>query len=183
MLATASIATNHRLLNRIRQVAPYTPHLIKRSMRDCPQMVSRSDQTLLQAHGHGQHKYKHAVSQDINKNNPHLTSVAKNATTILWSFIWDRKKHSPTHTYPNQSSFIGFLHLLCSIASSLFNLCASQFFRTTSLQVLFGLPLGLELSRPRGRPFLHPIIVFFSQHMPIPLQSVLLQYRNYVIQS
>ena len=29
--------------------------------------------------------------------------------------------------------------------------------------------------------FLHPIIVFFSQHVPIPLQPVLLYYRNYVI--
>ena len=31
--------------------------------------------------------------------------------------------------------------------------------------------------------FLHPIIVFFSQHMPIPSQPVFLQYQDYVIQS
>ena len=31
------------------------------------------------------------------------------------------------------------------------------------------------------RTFLHPIIVFFSQHMPISLQPILLQYRDYVI--
>jgi len=42
-----------------------------------------------------------------------------------------QKKHSPTCTYPDhQLSFISFLHLLRSIASSLFNL---QSFCTTSV--------------------------------------------------
>jgi len=31
--------------------------------------------------------------------------------------------------------------------------------------------------------FLHPVIVFFSQQMPIPMQPVLLKYRDYVIYS
>jgi len=31
--------------------------------------------------------------------------------------------------------------------------------------------------------FLHPISVFFSQHMPIPSQPVLLQYQYYIIYS
>jgi len=54
-----------------------------------------------------------------------------------------QKKHPPTHTHPDhQQSFISFLHLLQSTASSLFNLHAWQSFCTTSLQVLFGLPLG-----------------------------------------
>jgi len=54
-----------------------------------------------------------------------------------------QKKHSPTHTHPGHPTFfINFLHLLRSIASSLFNLRARQSFFTTSLQVLFGLPLG-----------------------------------------
>jgi len=53
-----------------------------------------------------------------------------------------QKKHSPTHTYPDhQSSFICFLHLLRSMASSLFNLRAWQSFCTSS-----GLPLGLASS-------------------------------------
>ena len=53
-----------------------------------------------------------------------------------------QKKHSPTHIYPDhQPSFISFLHLLRFTASSLFNLCAWQSFCTTSLQVLFGIPL------------------------------------------
>jgi len=60
-----------------------------------------------------------------------------------------QKKQSPTHTHSNhQTSFINFIHLhvLRSIASSLFNSRAWQPFSTTSLQVLFGLPLGLEPS-------------------------------------
>jgi len=77
-----------------------------------------------------------------------ITSTINNARVQLWSFIthyktsllckhqhtqscsrvcagWagTRKKRSPTHTYPDhQTSFINFLHLLQSIASSLFNL-------------------------------------------------------------
>ena len=53
-----------------------------------------------------------------------------------------QKKHSPSHTHPDRrTSFINFLHLLRSTASSLFSLRAWQSFLTTSLQVLFGLPL------------------------------------------
>ena len=55
-----------------------------------------------------------------------------------------QKKHSPTHTHPDhRTSFIIFLQLQRSTASSLFSLRAWQSSRTTSLQVLFGLPLGL----------------------------------------
>ena len=55
-----------------------------------------------------------------------------------------QKKHSPTYTHPDhRTSFIIFLHLQRSMASCLFSLRAWQSSRTTSLQVLFGLPLGL----------------------------------------
>ena len=55
-----------------------------------------------------------------------------------------QKKHSPTHTHPDhRTSFIIFLHLQRSMASSFFSLWAWQSSRTTPLQVLFGLPLGL----------------------------------------
>ena len=55
------------------------------------------------------------------------------------------KKHSPTHTHrDHRASFITFLHLQRSMASSLFNLRAWQSSRTTSFQVFFGLPLGLD---------------------------------------
>jgi len=60
---------------------------------------------------------------------------------------WYRKKHSPTHTYRgHQSSLICFVHLLWSMASSLFNPRAWQFFSTISVQVFFRLPLGLAHS-------------------------------------
>ena len=56
-----------------------------------------------------------------------------------------QKKHSPAHTHPGQrTSFITFLHLQLSMASSLFSLRAWQSSRTTSFQVLFGLPLVLN---------------------------------------
>jgi len=51
------------------------------------------------------------------------------------------------HTSPDhQPFFISFLHLLWSIAYSLFSSCAWQSFCSTSLQVPFGLLLGLEPS-------------------------------------
>jgi len=74
---------------------------------------------------------------------------------------WMSWYHSPTHTYPDhQSSFICFLHLLQSIASSLFNL------RTTSLQVLFGIPLGLEPSTSHSIHFFTQSLSFFHNTCP-----------------
>ena len=62
-------------------------------------------------------------------------------------------------TYPDhQPSFISFFYLLWSIALSLFNLHAWWSFCTTSLQVLFGLLLGLE-------PYTSYAIHFFTQAM------------------
>ena len=83
-----------------------------------------------------------------------------------------QKKHSPAHTHPGQrTSFITFLHLQRSTASSLFSLHAWQSSRTTSF-------LNFIL-----HAFLHTIIIIFSQHLPIPTQPVLLQYQCYVIYS
>ena len=71
-----------------------------------------------------------------------------------------QKKHSPAHTHPGQrTSFITFLHLQRSMASTLFSLRAWQSSRTTSFQVLFGLPLGLE---PSTSYSMH----FFTQSSP-----------------
>ena len=73
---------------------------------------------------------------------------------------WDgtRRNIHPL-TYPDHHpTFISFFHLPWSIAPSLFNLCAWQSFCTTSLQVLFGLPLGLEPSTSYS-------IYFFTQSM------------------
>jgi len=109
---------------------------------------------------------------------PHFTTTT---TTVLRPFVWDYpgepvpEETSPTHTYPDhRPSFISFLHLLRSIASSLFNLRAWQSFCTISVQVFFGLPLWPGTLHFILHTFLHPIIVFFSQHMPIPSQPVLL---------
>ena len=57
-----------------------------------------------------------------------------------------QKKHSPTHHPDHHPVSISFVHRLRSIASSLFKLRAWHSFCTTSLHVLFGLPLGLEPS-------------------------------------
>ena len=54
-------------------------------------------------------------------------------------------EHSPTH-HADHPIFISFFYLPRSIASSLFKLRAWQSFCTTSVHVLFGLPLGLEPS-------------------------------------
>jgi len=67
-----------------------------------------------------------------------------------------QKKHSSTHTHPDhRTSFINFLHLPRSIASSVFSLRAWQSSFTTFLQVLFGLPLGLGPSTSYSLHFFH----------------------------
>jgi len=66
-----------------------------------------------------------------------------------------QNKHGPTHTYPDyQLSLISFLHLLWSIASSLFNLHAWESCCTTPLKVLFGMA-----------PFTSYSIHFFTQSL------------------
>ena len=87
---------------------------------------------------------------------------------------WYHKKHSHTHTHSDhRTSFIIFLHLQRSMASTLFIF--------TSLTVLsYNLsprPLWSWTLNFILHTFLHPIIIFFSQHMPIPMQPVLLQYQ------
>jgi len=57
-----------------------------------------------------------------------------------------QKKHSPTHHPDRHPVFISFFHLPRSIAYSPFKLRAWQSFCTTSIHVLFGLPLVLEPS-------------------------------------
>ena len=75
-----------------------------------------------------------------------------------------QKKHSPTYHPDHYPIFISFFHLPRSIASSLFKLRTWQSFCTTSLHVLFGLPLGLEPLHLIFHTFLLPISVFFLQH-------------------
>jgi len=103
-----------------------------------------------------------------------------NRFTALWIFSGTtrvsryQKKHLPTDTYRgHQSSLICFLHLLRPMAFSLFNLCLTVFLHNLCASFL------LSTSWPGTlhfilHTFLHPVTVFFSQHMPIPSQPVLL---------
>ena len=79
-------------------------------------------------------------------NNNHLKQPFNGCLSGTTWVGWYQKKHSPAHTHPGQrTSFITLLHLQRSTASSLFSLRAWQSSRTTSFQVLFGLPLGLMI--------------------------------------
>ena len=98
-----------------------------------------------------------------------------------------QNKHSPTHTHPvHQTSFINFLHLLRSIASSLLIYVLDGLFSTIffpqHIQVLFGLPLCLLV----WNPLLHTPYISsrsFLQRMPIPSQPLLQQCQCYVVYS
>ena len=108
----------------------------------------------------------------------------------LWSGItrvgWYQKKHSPTHTHPDhRTSFINFLHLLRSIASSLFSLRNRQSSLTTSLQVLFGLPFGLGPSTSYSMHFFTQSSSSFRstcpyqcKHMQVPTNLTKQIYRT-----
>jgi len=94
------------------------------------------------------HKCMHAHTHTNTYTQPFNDPLSR--TTQVGRY---QKKHSPIHTHPDhQTSFINFLHLLRSIAYSLFNLLSWQSFTTTSLQVLFGLG-----------PFASCSILFFTQ--------------------
>jgi len=102
---------------------------------------------------------------------PFYISLDFSGTTWVSQY---QNKHSPTHTYHgHQSSLICFLHLLrswhplCSIymPDSLFHNLSPSFLWSTSW--LDTLHFILHI-------FLHPIIVFFSEHITIPMQPVLL---------
>ena len=77
-----------------------------------------------------------------------------------------QKKHSPTHHPDHHPIFISFFHVLRSIASSLFKLRALQSFSTTSLHVLFGLPLGLEPSTSYSIHFFTQSVSSFRNTCP-----------------
>ena len=89
-----------------------------------------------------------------------------------------QKELSPTHTHPDhRASFIIFLHLQRSMASSLFNLRAWQSSRTTSFQVFFGLPLGLEPSTSYSMHFFTQSSSSFHSKCPYQLWRCL-SYRG-----
>jgi len=73
-----------------------------------------------------------------------------------------QKRHSPTHRPDRHPVFISIFHTLRSIASSLFILSAWESFCTTSVQVLFGLPLGLEPSTSYSIHFTQSVSSFHN---------------------
>jgi len=76
-----------------------------------------------------------------------------------------QKKHSPTHTYTDhQSSFICFLHLLQSVAISLFNLRAWHFFWHNHCPSLLWSTSWSGTLHFILHTFLHPITVLFATH-------------------
>jgi len=77
-----------------------------------------------------------------------------------------RRNIQPLTCPDHHPTFISFLHLIWSIASSLFNLRAWQSFCTTSVQVLFGLSLGLEPSAPYSIHFFTESVSSFRNTCP-----------------
>jgi len=77
-----------------------------------------------------------------------------------------QKKHSPTHHPDHHPIFISFFHLPRSIAYCLFKSRAWQSFCTTSLHVLFGLPLGLEPSASYSIRFFTQSVSSFRNTCP-----------------
>ena len=102
------------------------------------------------------------------------TQTQTHTHTQLFNGLWSRttqvgqyqKKHSPTHTHPyHQTSFINFLHLLRSIASSGLSLRAWTFlWDNLSPGTLWSSSWSWTLYFIL-HAFVHPIIIFFSQHM------------------
>jgi len=91
---------------------------------------------------------------------------------------WYQKKHSPTHTYHGHQ-------LSLSASSILYNhgILPVQF----TYLIVFSHNLSPSFLWSTSWPgilhfilhtFLHPIIVFFLQHVPIPSQPVLLLFRD-----
>ena len=78
------------------------------------------------------------------------------------------------------TSFINFLHVLLSIASSLFVLDSTF---PQPFQVLFWSSSWSGTLCFLLHTILYPIIIFFSQLMHMPWQPVLLSYQCYVIYS
>ena len=102
-----------------------------------------------------------SASNKVNNNN-HFTVLCPGLPRVSRY----QKKHSPTHHPDHHPIFISFSHLLRSVASSLFKLHAWQSFCTTSLHVLFGLPLGLEPSSSYSIHFFTQSVSSFRNTCP-----------------
>jgi len=97
-----------------------------------------------------------------NNNNNRFTALLSGTT---WVSRY-QKTHSHTHHPGHHPIFINFFHLPQSMTSSQFKLHAWQSFCTTSLHVLFGLPLGLEHSTSYSVYFLTQSVSSFHNICP-----------------
>jgi len=110
-------------------------------------------------------------------------------TIVLWLWIFSCatwvsrywKKHSPTH----QLFLICFIHLIQSMASSLFHLHvrAWQSFSTICLRVFFGLPLGLAPSTSYSIHFFSQLLFSFHNTYPCPYHRSLFCYSTKIMSS
>ena len=97
----------------------------------------------------------------------------------LWSGTTRVGRYQKKHSHPSWSSDILY-HLppfaTINVIHSVHFTCLTVLSFNLSPGHLWPWTLNFIL-----HTFLHPIIIFFSQHMPIPTQPVLLQYQCYVI--
>ena len=102
----------------------------------------------------GPHTQTHRHTDTHTHTHTH-TTVLQPALWILsgtTQVSWYQKKHSPTHTYRgHQSSLICFIHLIRSMASSLFNPRAWRSFSTISK---FSLVYLLAWHHPLHTPYI-----------------------------
>ena len=113
------------------------------------------------------------VLQTVAQKSLKMLGVLDKTTTrtVLRPFVRDYpgepvpEEHSPTD-HPDHPIFISFFHLPRPIASSLIKLRAWQSFCTTSLHVLFGLPLGLEPSTSYSIHFFTQSVSSFRNTCP-----------------
>jgi len=85
---------------------------------------------------------------------------------------WYQKKHSPTHLSRSSSNLYQLLPSTMIHGMLPIQFTCLTIFCTTSLQVLFGLPLDLESSTSYCIHLFTQSVSFFLQHTPIPLQPV-----------
>jgi len=110
-----------------------------------------------------------------------LTTTTTTTSTVLWPFVWDYlgepvQEETFTHSHLSWLSIILYLLPPSTIIHSILRvqlMCLTVFLHNLSPSFLWSTSWPGTLHFIIYR-FLHSIIVFFSQHMPIPPQPVLL---------
>jgi len=140
------------------------------SSRKCTFVPALTIPTILCAFGMGimcgKHNYSHYTHNHLmafDQDNPGRPVPEETLTHSHWSWSSDILCHFPPFTTINGILFVHFTCLtVLSDNLSPGPLWSSSWFWTLNFIL---------------HTFLHPIIIFFLQHMPIPTQPVLLQYQ------